>query len=162
MRISERHIKAAFVLSAAIPLLVFVLYPLWAILKKSFIIDDGTWGMGNYVHYFTDPELVTTINNSFTVSISTTLVTIVLAYAFAYAMHRSAIPLKKLWMLIAMLPLFAPSLVQALGFQLMLGRNGLVNRSFGTEFDIYGFWGIFLANTLYALPHAILMLSAAL
>jgi len=162
VRISERHIKAAFILLAAIPLLVFVLYPLWAILKKSFIIDDGTWGLGNYVHYFTDPKLVTVINNSFAVSISTTLVTIVLAYAFAYAMHRSAIPLKKLWMLIAMLPLFAPSLVQALGFQLMLGRNGLVNRSFGTEFDIYGFWGIFFANTLYALPHAILMLSAAL
>jgi iron(III) transport system permease protein len=162
VRISERQIKVAFILLAAVPLLVFVLYPLWAILKKSFIIEDGTWGMDNYVHYFTDPKLVTTINNSFVVSISTTLVTIVLAYAFAYAIHRSAIPLKKLWMLIAMLPLFAPSLVQALGFQLMLGRNGLVNRSFGTEFDIYGFWGIFFANTLYALPHAILMLSAAL
>jgi iron(III) transport system permease protein len=77
-------------------------------------------------------------------------------------MHRSALPLKKVWMLIAMLPLFAPSLVQALGFQLLLGRNGIVNRTFGTDFDIYGFWGIFFANTLYALPHAILMLSAAL
>jgi iron(III) transport system permease protein len=158
LRIDERYVKAAFILLAAVPLLVFVLYPLWAILKKSFIVADGTWSLDNYIHYFTDPKLVTTINNSLAVSISTTLVTIVLAYAFAYAMHRSAIPLKKLWMLIAMLPLFAPSLVQALGFQLMLGRNGLVNRSLGTEFDIYGFWGIFFANTLYALPHAILML----
>jgi iron(III) transport system permease protein len=161
-RISERQIKFAFTLMAAVPLLVFVLYPLWAILKKSFIVADGTWGMDNYVHYFTEPKFVTIINNSFAVSIITTLVTIVLAYAFAYAMHRSAIPLKKVWMLIAMLPLFAPSLVQALGFLLVLGRNGIVNRLFGTEIDIYGFWGIFLANTLYALPHAILMLSAAL
>ncbi len=161
-RISERQIKAAFTLMAAVPLFVFVLYPLWSILKKSFIVADGTWGMGNYVHYFTEPKFVTIINNSFAVSISTTLVTIVLAYVFAYAMHRSAIPLKKLWMLIAMLPLFAPSLVQALGFVLVLGRNGIVNRNFGTEIEIYGFWGIFLANTLYALPHAILMLSAAL
>jgi iron(III) transport system permease protein len=118
--------------------------------------------LGNYVHYFAEPKFITIIKNSFAVSISTTVVTIVLAYVFAYAMHRSAIPLKKLWMLIAMLPLFAPSLVQALGFQLMLGRNGLVNRTFGTEFDIYGYWGIFFANTLYALPQAILMLSAAL
>ncbi len=160
--IGERQIKLAFTLMAAVPLLLFVLYPLWAILRKSFILADGTWGMGNYVHYFTTPKFLTIINNSFAVSIATTLVTIVLAYVFAYAMHRSAIRLKKLWMLIAMLPLFAPSLVQALGFQLMLGRNGIVNRTFGTEFDIYGFWGIFYANTLYALPHAILMLSAAL
>ena len=161
-RVSERQIKLAFTLVAAVPLLTFVLYPLWAILKKSFVLADGTWGIGNYIHYFAEPKFVAIINNSFVVSISTTVVTIVLAYAYAYAMHRSAIPYKKLWMLIAMLPLFAPSLVQALGFQLMLGRNGIVNRIFDTELDIYGFWGIFLANTLYALPHAILMLSAAL
>jgi iron(III) transport system permease protein len=162
VRFSEGQIKLAFTLLAAVPLLVFVLFPLWAILQKSFITRSGTWGLDNYVQYFTEPKFITIINNSFAVSISATVVTIVLAYVFAYAMHRSAIPLKKLWMLIAMLPLFAPSLVQALGFQLMLGRNGLVNRTFGTGIDIYGFWGIFLANTLYALPQAILMLSAAL
>lgn len=161
-RIGESQIKIAFTLMAAIPLLLFVLYPLWSILKKSFILEDGSWGLGNYVHYFTNPKFVTIINNSFAVSIATTVVTIILAYVFAYAMHRSAIPFKKVWMLIAMLPLFAPSLVQALGFLLVLGRNGLINRYFGTEIEIYGFLGIFLANTLYALPHAILMLSAAL
>jgi len=161
-RLSESQIKFIFTLLAAVPLLVFVLYPLWAILQKSFIVADGAWGLDNYALYFNEPKFVAIIGNSFAVSISATLVTIVLAYVFAYAMHRSAIPFKRLWMLIAMLPLFAPSLVQALGFQLVLGRNGLVNRTFGTEIDIYGFWGIFLSNTLYALPHAILMLSAAL
>ena len=161
-RISESQIKIGFTLLAAIPLLVFVLYPLWSILKKSFILEDGSWGLGNYALYFTNPKFIAIINNSFVVSIAATVVTIFLAYVFAYAMHRSAIPFKKLWMIIAMLPLFAPSLVQALGFILVLGRNGLINRYFGTEIEIYGFWGIFLANTLYALPHAILMLSAAL
>lgn len=160
--LSEENIKIAFTLAAAIPLLTFILYPLWAILRMSFVLADGSWGVQNYTRYFSDPDFVKIVENSFAVSISTTVVTIVLAYAFAYAMHRSALPLKKVWMLIAMLPLFAPSLVQALGFQLLLGRNGIVNRTFGTDFDIYGFWGIFFANTLYALPHAILMLSAAL
>jgi len=161
-RLSERHIKIAMTLAAAIPLLTFVLYPLWAILKMSFLLPDGGWGLGNYARYFADPGFIRIVNNSLVVSISTTVVTIVIAYGFAYAMHRSAIPYKAIWKFIAMLPLFAPSLVQALGFQLLLGRNGAVNRMFGTEFDIYGFWGIFLSNTMYALPHAILMLSAAL
>ena len=161
-RITDRHIKIGMTLVAAVPLLTFVLYPLWAILQKSFQLPDGAWGFGNYTRYFADPGFVKIVNNSFAVSISTTVVTILLAYIFAYAMHRSAIPYKAFWKFIAMLPLFSPSLVQALGFQLLLGRNGLVNRTIGTEFDIYGFWGIFLANTLYALPHAILMLSAAL
>ncbi len=161
-RISERHIKIGMTLAAAIPLVTFVLYPLWAILKKSFLLPDGGWGLGNYARYFSDPGFVEIVNNSFVVSISATVVTIILAYAFAYAMHRSSIPYKAVWNFIAMLPLFAPSLVQALGFQLLLGRNGAINRIFGTELDIYGFWGIFLSNTMYALPHAILMLSAAL
>jgi iron(III) transport system permease protein len=161
-QISDRHIKIGMTLLAAVPLLTFVLYPLWAILKKSFLLPDDTWGIANYTRYFADPGFIKIVNNSFAVSISTTVVTILIAYAFAYAMRRSSIPYKAFWMFIAMLPLFSPSLVQALGFQLLLGRNGLVNRTIGTEFDIYGFWGIFLANTMYALPHAILMLSAAL
>ena len=161
-RISERNIKVGMTIAAALPLLTFVLYPLWAILKLSFLLPDGSWGFDNYSQYFSDPSFVEIISNSFVVSISATIVTIILAYAFAYAMRRSSIPYKPLWNFIAMLPLFSPSLVQALGFQLLLGRNGVINRTFDTEFDIYGFWGIFLSITMYALPHAILMLSAAL
>ncbi|MBT7779051.1 MAG: ABC transporter permease subunit, partial [Rhodospirillales bacterium] len=159
---SDRHIKIGMTMAAAIPLLTFVLYPLWAILKMSFLLPDDSWGLGNYTRYFSDPGFIQIVNNSFVVSISSTVVTIVIAYIFAYALHRSSIPYKAVWKFVAMLPLFAPSLVQALGFQLLLGRNGAVNRMFGTELDIYGFWGIFLSNTMYALPHAILMLSAAL
>lgn len=154
--------RAALVLAALVPGLVFVVYPLWAILHQSFITPDGDIGLDNYTRYFTDPGFLRTIGNSFAVSLSATAVTLVLAYGYAFALHRTAIPFKRLWYLLAMIPLFAPSLVQALGFQLLLGRNGLVNRTLGTSFDIYGFWGIFLSDTFYALPHAVLILSASL
>jgi iron(III) transport system permease protein len=71
-------------------------------------------------------------------------------------------PAKNLFRLIVLIPLFAPSLVQAQGLLLMLGRNGLINRTFELGIDIYGFWGIAIASVLYALPHAFLILSAAL
>ena len=145
-----------------VPGLVFVVYPLWAILHQSFLGADGQLSVENYTRYFTDPSFLRIIGNSFAVAIPATVVTLVIAYVFAYALHRSAIALKRIWYLIAMVPLFAPSLVQALGLQLLLGRNGFVNRTLGTEFDIYGYWGIFIADTLYALPHAVLILSAAL
>ncbi len=154
--------KVSLTVAALIPGLVFVVYPLWAILHQSFITPDGRIGLDNYARYFADPSFLRIIGNSFAVSLSATATTILLAYGYAYALHRSAIPFKRLWYVLAMLPLFAPSLVQALGFQLLLGRNGLVNRTFGTSFDIYGFWGIFLSDTLYALPHAVLILSASL
>jgi iron(III) transport system permease protein len=87
---------------------------------------------------------------------------VVLAYGLAYAMHRSRMPGKNFYRLILLVPLFAPSLVQAQGLLLMLGRNGLINRTFELGIDIYGFWGIVIATVLYALPHAFLILSAAL
>ncbi|MDX2482915.1 MAG: ABC transporter permease subunit, partial [Pseudodonghicola sp.] len=49
-----------------------------------------------------------------------------------------------------------------LGLIFLLGRNGLVNRFFGLEMDIYGFWGLLIANTLYALPQAVMIIGAAL
>ena len=62
----------------------------------------------------------------------------VAAYGFAYAMERTCMPFKLVLRMIALIPIFSPSLVQALGLQFLLGRNGLINRTFGTEIDIYG------------------------
>jgi iron(III) transport system permease protein len=60
------------------------------------------------------------------------------------------------------LPLLAPSLVQGLGLIFLLGRNGVVSRMTGIEIEIYGFWGLLIANGLYALPQAVLIIGAAL
>jgi iron(III) transport system permease protein len=155
-------LTAAAVLAAVgIPLVVFVLYPLASILGKSFETPDGL-GLGNYVRYFGQPKLIQVIANSLAVSILATLLTIVLAYGFAYPLHRARLPGAAVFRLIALLPLFAPSLVQAMGLVFLLGRNGLVNRTFGLGINVYGFWGIVIANVFYAFPHALLILSAAL
>ena len=69
---------------------------------------------------------------------------------------------KSVFGLVALLPLFAPSLVQALGILFLLGRNGIINRTFDLGIDIYGFWGIVIADVFYSFPHAYLILSAAL
>lgn len=157
----DRVAKWALVAAAAIPLLLFVLHPLWSILRKSFDTATGL-GFGNYVRYFGTERTLEILGNTFAVSVAATVLTICLAYGFAYAMHRSQMPGKGVLRLIALLPLFAPSLVQAQGLLLMLGRNGLINRTFDLSVDIYGFWGIVIADVLYAFPHAFLMLSAAL
>ncbi|KAG9605971.1 hypothetical protein KCV01_g5880, partial [Aureobasidium melanogenum] len=44
----------------------------------------------------------------------------------------------------------------------LLGRNGLVHRLTGWPTDIYGFWGLLIANTLYSLPQAVIVISTAL
>jgi iron(III) transport system permease protein len=140
---------------------VFVAVPLVAILRLSFVTPDGL-GLANYVREFANPKFARIVGNSFAVSLTTTLITVVLAYAFAYAQKRTAMPFKRLSGAIALLPLYAPSLVQALGILFLFGRNGIVNRTFDLGIDIYGFWGIVIADVLYSFPHAYLILSAAL
>jgi len=158
---SDRVSGLLLAAAAAIPLLLFVLLPVASILKLSFVTPSGI-GLGNYVRYFSGPKFTTVLSNSLAVAGAATAITIVLAYGFAYAMQRTAMRGKRLFGLIALLPLFAPSLVQALGILFLFGRNGIVNRTFGLGIDIYGFWGIVIADVLYSFPHAYLILSAAL
>jgi iron(III) transport system permease protein len=158
---ADRLTAAAVLAAVGVPLVVFVLYPLAAILGKSFSTPEGL-GLGHYVRYFGEPKLVQVVWNSLAVSVVATLLTIVLAYGFAYPLHRARIPGAGAFRMIALLPLFAPSLVQAMGLVFLLGRNGLVNRTFDLGLNVYGFWGIVIANVFYAFPHALLILSAAL
>jgi iron(III) transport system permease protein len=148
-------------LACIVLLAVFVLWPLAEILGQSFVTPDGI-GLRNYARYFSDEKFTRIVANSFAVALTTTAITVALAYAFAFAMRRSAMPGKSVLGLIALLPLFAPSLVQALGILFLFGRNGVVNRTFELAIDPYGFWGIVVADVLYSFPHAYLILSAAL
>jgi len=157
----DRLVPALLVALAAIPLMAFVVLPLASILKRSFVTPEGL-GLGNYLRYLQEPKFVQIVLNSLSVATLTTVLTIVLAYGFAYAVHRSAIPFKGVFRLVALLPLFAPSLVQALGILFLLGRNGLINRTFDLGIDIYGFWGIVISDVFYSFPHAFLILSTAL
>ncbi|MEO8848366.1 MAG: ABC transporter permease subunit [Casimicrobiaceae bacterium] len=147
--------------AVVVPLVVFVVVPLTAILGLSFVTPDGV-GLANYANQFASPKFTRILANSFAVALTTTLFTVTLAYGFAYALRRTTMPLRRTFGAVALLPLYAPSLVQALGILFLLGRNGIINRTFDLGIDIYGFWGIVIADVLYSFPHAFLILSAAL
>ncbi|MCA1742645.1 MAG: ABC transporter permease subunit, partial [Desulfovibrionales bacterium] len=102
------------------------------------------------------------VYNSFEVTLVTTGLTVFLAYIFSYAIQRTNVPIKNLFRLIALIPLFAPSLVQAQGLLLLLGRNGVINRTLSTDFSIYGYWGIVISSVLYVFPYAFLIFSTSL
>jgi iron(III) transport system permease protein len=157
----DRLAAGGLLVLVAVPLAVFILFPLVAILRKSVETPSGI-GLANYAGYFGQSKFLPVLWNTFAVSTTTAVVTIVLAYVFAYALHRAVLPGRAAFRLIALLPLFAPSLVQAMGLVFLLGRNGLINRTLDLGLNVYGFWGIVVSDVLYAFPHAFLILSAAL
>ena len=161
---TRRKARLAAMLPAvivAVPLVLFVLFPLVHILARSFSTPAGL-GLANYAAMLGNERFLRITWNSFAVTLLSAAIAIVLAYAFAYAVQRSTMKLRGLFRIIAVLPLFAPSLVQAQGLVLLFGRNGLINRSFDLGIDLYGYWGIVIASVLYVFPYAFLILSAAL
>ncbi len=146
----------------AIPLLLFLVAPILIVFLKSFEVSSGVYGLDNYVNTMSESHFWRVVVNSLGLASTVTVIAVSLAFVFAYAIQRSKMPGKKVFSIIAMLPVFAPSLVQALGLVFLLGRNGVVNRWFDLEIEIYGFWGVVIADVIYAFPQAFLLLSAAL
>ena len=107
---SDRIAVFALAVAVVLPLVIFVVLPLFGIFKMSFATADGI-GFGNYVRYFNSPKFTKVVVNSLTVSLTTTFITVLLAYGFAYAMRRTAMPFKNVFGAVALLPLFAPSLL---------------------------------------------------
>jgi iron(III) transport system permease protein len=159
----EDLIRYALVAVFAIVLYLFVLYPLLHVIWRSLLGGDGGFvGLANYRRYFGTPAIAASIWNSLFVSLASMGVTVALAFGYAYGLTRTRMPWRGLFRIIAMLPLFAPSLVQALAFIYVFGNNGIFTRVTGYNVGIYGAKGIVLAEVFYCFPHALLILIAAL
>jgi iron(III) transport system permease protein len=157
--------RAAGVLLLALPmagLLLFFLHPLGTVLWRSVTDAHGALTFDNYVRLFDDPGLPRAALHSLAIGVATTITTVAFGLCLAMALHRSHLPGKALIRGALLLPMLAPSLVLGLGLVCLLGRNGLIHRLTGLPTDIYGFWGLLIANTLYGLPQVVIIVSAAL
>lgn len=143
-------------------LALFFLHPLATVLWRSVTDAQGAITAGNYLRLFDDPGLPHAALRSLAIGIATTASCVPLGLALAMALHRSRLPGKALIRGALLLPMLAPSLVLGLGLVCLLGRNGLIHRLTGATTDIYGFWGLLIANTLYGLPQVVIIVSAAL
>jgi iron(III) transport system permease protein len=165
--VGARLLPEDWVARAGIVLLIVwlaltIALPLAVLLAKSFENADGQFvGLANYVRYFSTPALFGSIFNSLWVAVLTTAIVIPLAFVYAYALTRSRMPFKGLFYALAMLPLFAPSLLSAISFIYLFGNQGLLKTLlFGAS--VYGPIGIVMAQVFYCFPHALMILVTAL
>ena len=158
----ERTVFAVGVGAVALVLILIIALPLGTLLAKSFTDADGAFvGLANYQRYFSTPALVQSLWNSIWVSALTTSIVIPLAFGYAYAITRTTLPAKPLFMAVALLPLFTPSLLSAISFIYIFGNQGFLKGwLFGAT--VYGPIGIVLAQIFYCFPHAFLIIATAL
>lgn len=163
----DRFIVPAVTIFIALLLFFFMLFPLWSILKLSFF-KGGQFGITNFTlanfhKYFTTSYTVNALWHSLYVSIATTIIVTVVVFFFAYGMTRTTISGKTIFRNIIMMPLVAPSIIQALALIYLFGRNGLITAHLlKIDWNIYGPTGIIVSEVLYCLPHAFVILYTTL
>lgn len=158
---ADRLLTLACVGLPLIGLILFFAYPMVIVFLRSITVADG-YGIGNYTEVLGSAGFWRATRHSLTMGGATTALSVFLGFILAQGLYRCAFRGKWLIRSIIVLPLLAPSLVQALGLIFLLGRNGVISRALGIEIEIYGFWGLLIANTLYALPQAVMIIGAAL
>ncbi len=141
--------------------LMLLLYPLFQILKTSFIAQ-GKFTLKNYIEYFGKSYIRKSLWHSLYVASVTTVVTTIAAFLVAYALTRTTIRLKRFYKAVSSLPLMAPSVVQALALISLFGRNGLFTNMFQAKWNIYGPTGIIISEIFYCFPYALIILITTL
>lgn len=118
-------------------------------------------GISNFVEYFSTPVLSNSIKNSLLIAVISTVVTVGLAFWFAYALNRSCMRFKGVFRLIAMMPILVPSLLPGIALVYLFGNQGMLKELlFGAT--IYGPIGIVIGSVFFTFPHAFIIISTAL
>jgi len=112
-------------LPAVLVITLFFILPLIEILLRSF--TDPVPGIQNYVWVVTNESVVRVIIRTFVTSLAVTLVTLLLAYPYAYLMTIVGDTGRSVLTLFIMLPLWTSILVRTLAWFVLLQDTGPIN-----------------------------------
>jgi len=118
-------------------------------------------GLALVAHVVGAPNFLDMVGRTLAVSGAVAAIVVPLAFALAYAVQRTRMPLRGTMRTLAMLPLFAPSLLPGIALVYLFGNQGLF-KAWMSGSNIYGFWGIVLGEVFYTFPYALMLLIATL
>lgn len=145
-------------------LLMFVLLPLFSILKGSFLDKNGVLSFDSYKALFHNKNFLTAFGNTLKLGLTVGLTSTIIGFLFAYVKQCVKSPFKKLYSIIEILPIISPPFVLALSAITLLGRRGIITyKLLGIpNFDIYGFKGLVVVQTMTFFPIAAMTLDGLL
>lgn len=142
---------------------IFLLVPLGNLFMQAFMDSTGKFiGLANFNEYITSPTLIKSIGNTTFVATISTIIATILALIYAYGLRRANVKLKWFFRTIAMLPIFAPTMMHGIGLVYLFGNKGLLTEYLGINIPLYGPLGIILAQVIYVFPQIFLILDLAL
>lgn len=170
MTLNKRNTLEVWNISAWIILglyCVFLIFPLFKVLKTSVIHTDGSFTLEYFKKFFSEKYYFGTLINSFKVSMVTTLFALVLGVPLAYFYNLYEIRGRQFLQIIIILCSMSAPFIGAYAWILLLGRNGaitgFIERLFNISIpSIYGFGGIVLVLVTRLFPMVFLYVNGAL
>lgn len=160
--IANIDLKKIALIILCITLSMFLIVPLGYLGVQAFMDSSGNFvGFANFLEYMKSEALVKSLWNTIFVSGTSTIIATILAFAYAYGLRRANTPLKWLFRAIAMIPLFAPTMMHGMGLVYLFGNKGVIT-GLGVDINLYGAVGIILAQIIYIFPQIFLILDIAL
>lgn len=139
----------------------FLLYPIIAVLVKSLHGPSG-FTLEYYEAFFTKQYYYRSLVNTLLLGVINTVVCLVIGFCLAYMTTRGPYLLRKPLKVISLVPLIAPPYLFALSLIILFGRNGLITRAFDLHWQLYGFTGVVISQSLAFIPLAYMMIENTL
>ena len=159
---SSDRVGQFMLISYIILFLIFLVLPLVALISKSLQNKEGEFiGLANYNLYLQEPALFQSLFNSLFVAICSTIIVVILAFLFSYALTRTCMPFKGFFKLVALIPLLSPSILAAIALVYWFGNQGVLKEVLLGK-SIYGPIGIIMASVYWTFPHALIILTTSL
>jgi iron(III) transport system permease protein len=147
-----------------ISLFLFVILPLYKIFQIS-LVEDGHFTLATFWKLLSKSYNRRPLFNSLKLGATVSFLGTVIGFIFAYAITRVEIPFKKFFRVVATFPIVSPPFVISLAAIMLFGNNGLITKHLFNgyfNFEIYGFNGLVLVETLAYFPTAFLVLFGVL
>ena len=146
--------------------LLFLVYPMFGLLKQSVINPDGTFSFQQFVKFFSKSYYTDTIVNSMKVTLSVTAVALIIGIPFAYFYSFYKLKGAKLLFILSILCCMSAPFIGAYSWIMLLGRSGVITvflkNVFGIKLgSIYGFKGIMLVQSLKFFPLVFIYMNGA-
>lgn len=139
---------------------MFLLYPLWLVLRSSVQDDAGGFTLAAYAQILSSRYYLGSLGNSLAAGAMSMALASCIGVPLAFCLARLDVPGKPLLLALATVPMVLPSFVGAYALVLLFGRVGVVTvalRSAGVAAgSIYGMAGIVAVFTLTLYPYVLL------
>lgn len=142
-------------------LAIFLLWPIISVLIKSVYGPDG-FTLHYYREFVTKSYYYRSFFNTLLLGVMTTSVCIGVGFCIAYITTRGPACIRRPLKMITFLPLLAPSYLFALALMVYFGKRGIITSALHLSWNIYGFAGCVIAQTLAFLPLAYMMIENTL